>query len=58
MNIQEMKDLVCKTIDEHREEIIALGESIFKEPELGYKEHKTVVKVKAALDKLELPYES
>ena len=58
MNIQEMKTLVCKTIDEHRDEIIALGESIFKEPELGYKEHKTVKKVKAALDKLELPYES
>ena len=58
MDIQTMKAQACAAIDAHREEIIALGESIRVEPELGYKEYKTSAKVKAAFEKVGLPYES
>lgn len=57
MDIQTMKAQACAAIDAHREEIIALGESIRVEPELGYKEYKTSAKVRSAFDKLGLPYE-
>jgi amidohydrolase len=46
MNKQELKAKVCKIIDAHRTEILAIGDSIFKEPELGFKEIKTAAKVK------------
>ena len=55
-NISALKDRVCAVIDEHRDEIIALGESIRVEPELGYKEFKTFAKVKNTLDKIGLDY--
>ena len=58
MNVKELKQKVCAVIDEHQEEIIALGESIRREPELGYKEFKTAAKVKAMLDRIGLDYES
>ena len=59
MDIKMLKERVCKAIDEHREEIMALGDSIFQEPELGYKEYKTAAKVKAFIDeKIGMPYES
>ena len=39
MDVKILKERVCQAIDAHREEIIALGDSIFAEPELGYKEY-------------------
>ncbi len=57
MTPQELKKLACEAIDAHRQEIIALGDSIFEEPELGFKEWKTSAKVKAAFDKIGLTYE-
>ena len=56
MTSQEMKQLVCQVIDRNRDKIIAIGESIFKEPELGYKEFKTAEKVKAVFAELGLDY--
>ncbi|MBQ1271224.1 MAG: peptidase dimerization domain-containing protein [Clostridia bacterium] len=56
MTVQEMKKAVCEAIDNHAQELIELTESIFNEPELGYKEFKTAGKVKAHLDKLGLKY--
>ena len=50
MNVNEMKAAACAAIDANADKIIALGESIFEEPELGYKEFKTAAKVQAALD--------
>ena len=58
MDTKLLKEKVCKVIDEHRDEIIALGDSIYREPELGYKEFKTAEKVKAFIDKIGLDYES
>ncbi len=53
---EELKKLACEAIDEHREEICAIGRSIFEEPELGYKEFKTSEKIKNVFDKLGLDY--
>ncbi|MBQ1271586.1 MAG: amidohydrolase [Clostridia bacterium] len=49
---QELKDLAIAAIDARRDEIIELGHSIYKEPELGYKEFKTAKKFQNFLDKL------
>lgn len=38
---EELKKLACEAIDARREEIIAFGNSIAAEPELGFKEFKT-----------------
>jgi len=38
---EELKTAVCRAIDARRDEIIALGETIFRQPELGFKEHRT-----------------
>ena len=58
MDVKILKERVCKAIDDHREEIMALGDSIFQEPELGYKEYKTAAKVKAFIDeKIGIPHE-
>jgi len=51
-SIAELKRAACEAIDNHREEIMALGDSIFNEPELGYKEFKTAAKVQKLFDEL------
>lgn len=56
MTVQEMKKLVCEAIDKNADNIIDVAESIFAEPELGYKEFKTAEKVKAVFDKLGFAY--
>ncbi|GAA0177039.1 amidohydrolase [Clostridium sediminicola] len=38
MNKAELKIKICEAIDQHREEIISIGEDIYSHPELGYKE--------------------
>ncbi|MEA4920432.1 MAG: amidohydrolase [Clostridiaceae bacterium] len=58
MDVKTLKQRACKVIDEHRDELIALGEIIRVNPELGYKEYKTVEQVKKMIDKIGLPYES
>lgn len=52
MNVQEMKKLACEAIDKNADKITALAESIFAEPELGYKEFKTAAKVQKVFDEL------
>ena len=51
-SIAELKRAACEAIDNHREDILALGDSIFNEPELGYKEFKTAAKVQKLFDEL------
>ena len=41
MTKEQLKQKACEAIDQNREKIVALGRSIFSEPELGYKEFKT-----------------
>ena len=55
---EELKKLACEAIDKNRDKIIALGESIFEEPELGYKEVKTAEKMKKVFEELGIEYQS
>src|SRR5690554_3507967 len=54
---EQLKEQVSQAIDQHRDEIIRIGEQIFNNPELGFKEHKTSALVKEVFKKLGLPYE-
>ena len=55
---EQLKAAALKAIDDNREKIIAIGDSIFSEPELGYKEFKTAEKVKELFDELGYAYTS
>lgn len=55
---EELKKAACEAIDRNRDRIIELGDSIFSEPELGYKEVKTSKKFQTLLDELGFDYES
>ena len=54
---QELKQRAIAAIDKNRDKIIALGDSIFSEPELGYKEFKTSEKIKKAFDEMGYKYQ-
>ena len=56
-SVQELKKRACEAIDKNRDKIIAIGDSIFAEPELGYKEFKTAEKVKKAFDEMGFAYQ-
>jgi len=56
MTKQELKDMACAAIDKHSEQIIALGDNIFNEPELGFKEFKTAEKVSNLFEALGFSY--
>lgn len=56
MDTATLKQRVCTAIDQHRERIIAIGEEIFRHPELGFKEKKTAALVQKVLDELKIPY--
>lgn len=53
-----LKQQVVAAIDARREEIIAIGERIRVNPELGYKEHQTAALVEEVYGKLGLKYQS
>lgn len=53
-----MKNKIFKAIDENRDSIIACGEYILNNPEMGYKEFKTSQRVKEEFEKLGIPFEA
>ena len=55
---KELKYKVCAAIDAHKAEIEAYANSVFNEPELGFKEVKTAAKLAAQFAKLGLSYET
>ena len=57
MDKELLKQQVCATIDEHGDELIAIGKKIFENPELGYKEFETAKVVQAAFDRLGLAHQ-
>ena len=57
MNITEIKKRVCNEIDNNRDEIISTGNTIYRNPELGYKEIKTTELVSEVFRKLGLEYD-
>lgn len=54
---EQLKTRVIANIDANKERIIAIGEQIFANPELGFKEEKTSQLVKEVLRELNIPYE-
>ncbi|MFP6700171.1 MAG: amidohydrolase [Planctomycetaceae bacterium] len=53
-----LKETVCRSIEEHRERIIGVGEAIMDDPELGFKEHRTAAKVQEVFEGLGWEFES
>lgn len=58
MEKQALKQAACGAIDAERDRIVALGEQIMAEPELGFKEEKTAARVAARLDELGLEFQT
>lgn len=56
MTKDELKQQVCQAVENRFGDIKAFGQSIFDEPELGYKEYKTSGKIQKAFDELAIPY--
>ena len=56
MDKVQFKQRVCEAIEARRGDIEALANAIAKEPELGFKEHKTSQKVKTAFEALGMEY--
>jgi len=54
----DLKKKVCDAIDASKTDIQAYADSVFNEPELGFKEVKTAAKLAAEFDKLGISYES
>ena len=52
--LDELKQLVCSAIDEHRDSIISIGETIMQNPETGFREVKTEALVTQSLTDLGL----
>ena len=52
MKKEEMKQLCLDTIEANREKIIALGKAIYRTPELGYKEFRTMETLTKAIREL------
>ncbi len=56
MSKEAIKKKVCQVIEQHKAEIIAIGNDIFAHPELGYKEFRTADIVKRVFGDLGLQY--
>jgi amidohydrolase len=58
MNREELKARVAAEIDRHQDEIIAIAERIWGDPELGFKEFRTAQLVMEEFGRLDLPQRS
>lgn len=58
MDRESLKARACAAIDAAGEEIVGLGERIFRQPELGFKEERTAALVAEAFGRLDLPFRS
>ena len=56
MNKEELKNRVRTAIREQAAEIAALAESVAREPELGFKEHKTAAKIQKFFQQRNIPF--
>ncbi len=56
MDKQTLKDAICDAIEKRSAEIVALGDYLFRNPELGYKETKAAAAVEEQFQALGLDY--
>lgn len=57
MTLTEMRRRLKEAAEAHAAEICGIGEHVFRNPELGYKEYKTSAFVREQFDKLGMEYE-
>jgi amidohydrolase len=57
MDKETLKQQVCAAIDQQGERIVALGEAIMDDPELGFKEVRTARRVAEVFAELQLPFQ-
>jgi len=57
MKLEQIKEEIIKTIEEHKEQIIAIGQKVQEHPEPGYCEQVTSALVRKELDALGIGYE-
>ena len=55
---EELKKLVCEAVDKNKDKIFDFYDSVYAEPELGYKEYKTSEKFQKFLDSLGYDYKT
>ena len=53
---EDLKKMAIDAIDRNRGPIIDIGDSIFSEPELGFKEYRTADKIKQVFHDLHIPF--
>ena len=58
MDKKELKKRVLEAIDSQADKIIAIGEKIYANPEMGYREFETSSLVKSVFDELSIPCRS
>jgi amidohydrolase len=54
---ETLKRQVCEAVDQHRDDIVNIGEAIMDAPELGFKEQRTAERVKEVFERAGLPFE-
>jgi len=58
LTLSDLKNRVTDAIFAHRDDIYAIGDAIYADPELGFKEFRTAARVAAYFDTLGLTYRS
>ena len=53
---EELKRRACEAVDKNRDKIIAFGESVFAEPELGFKEFQDLRQSEKAFEEMGVAY--
>ena len=54
----DLKDRISAIVESNRDDIVEVGETILRNPELGFKEVETSALVQRKFDELELDYRS
>jgi amidohydrolase len=57
-SVQELKDRVCAEIDRREQEIVGISDHIMRNPETGYREHRTAAFVASQFERMGLTYRS
>jgi len=52
----DLKERIAAAVESHRDDIVEVGETIMRNPELGFKEFETAALVQSRFDELELDY--
>jgi amidohydrolase len=56
--IKQLKAMACDAVEQHRDQIIAVSQSVWAEPEEGYQEYNTARKIEHVFQQLQIPYQN